>query len=98
MRGIRVSFAEVEERVTAIEGVYECAALAADHPEAGEALVLLIVPDPAAKVEVKDVRRQLPAHWALDSIRLIRELPKTSAGKIARSSLSALCEEIPCSN
>ncbi len=93
-----MSFAEVEERVAAMEGVYECAAAAVDHPEAGEALVLFIVPEEAAKIEVEDVRRHLPAHWALDSIRLIPELPRTSAGKIARSSLADLCKEIPCSN
>jgi long-chain acyl-CoA synthetase len=98
MRGIRMSFAEVEERVAAMEGVYECAAAAVDHPEAGEALVLFIVPEEAVKIEVEDVRRHLPAHWALDSIRLIEELPRTSAGKISRSSLADLCKEIPCSN
>jgi acyl-CoA synthetase (AMP-forming)/AMP-acid ligase II len=98
MRGIRVSFAEAEDKVTAIPGIYECAALAVDHPEAGEALVLFIVPDNGARIEVEEVRRHLPAHWALDSIRLISELPKTSAGKIARSSLAELGKEIPCSN
>jgi acyl-coenzyme A synthetase/AMP-(fatty) acid ligase len=98
MRGMRVSFAEVEERVTAIPGVYESAALAVDNPEAGEALVLFIVPDQGARIVVEEVRRHLPAHWTLDSIRLISELPKTSAGKIARSSLSVLGKEIPCSS
>ena len=88
MRGLRVSFAEVEEKVTAIPGVYECAAGAVDHPEAGEALVLFIVPDGGAKIVLEDVRHHLPAHWALDSIRVVSELPKTSTGKIARSSLS----------
>jgi len=98
MRGIRVSFAEVEEKVATIPGVYECAAIAVEHPEAGEALVLLIVPDQGANIVEEEVRRQLPAHWALDSIRLISDLPKTSAGKIARSSLPALGKEIPCCN
>ena len=90
MRGIRVSFAEVEERVTAIPGVYECAARAVEHAEAGEALVLFIVPDEGARIEPEEVRRHLPAHWALESIRSISELPKTSAGKIARPSVSVL--------
>ena len=87
MRGMRVSFPEVEARVTAIPGVYECVARATDHPEAGEALVLFIVPDRGATIEVEEVRRHLPAHWAIDSIRLVSELPKTAAGKIALSSL-----------
>ncbi len=75
--------------MTAIPGVYECAARAVDHPEAGEALVLFIVPDEGASIMAEEVRRHLPAHWALDSIRLVSELPKTSRGKIALSALSA---------
>jgi len=87
MRGMRVSFPEVEARVTAIPGVYECVARATDHPEAGEALVLFIVPDQGARIGMEEVCRHLPAHWAIDSIRLVSELPKTSAGKISLSSL-----------
>ena len=94
IRGTRVSLAEVEAKVTALPGVYECGACAVDHPEAGEALVLLIVPDNGAKLLTEDIRRRLPAHWTLDSIRLVPELPKTSAGKIARSALSALGKEL----
>jgi len=98
MRGIRVSLAEVEERVATIPGVYECAACAVGHPEAGEALVLFIVPDPGATVDAEQVRRHLPAHWALDSIRSISQLPKNSAGKITRPSLSVLGKESPCTS
>ena len=87
MRGVRVSFAEVEERVTAIAGVYECAVRAVAHPEAGEALVLFLVPDEGVTLAEEEIRRHLPAHWALDSIRIVSELPKTSAGKISLSSL-----------
>jgi acyl-CoA synthetase (AMP-forming)/AMP-acid ligase II len=87
MRGMRVSFPEVEARVTEIPGIYECAARTVEHPEAGEALLLYIVRDEGATIGVEEVRRHLPAHWAIDSIRLVSELPKTSAGKIAISSL-----------
>ena len=87
MRGMRVSFPEVEAKVTAVPGVYECAARAVEHEEAGEALVLYIVPDQGASIAVEEVRRHLPAHWAIDSIRLVSELPKTSVGKVALSAL-----------
>lgn len=87
MRGVRMSFAEVEERVTAIPGVYECAVRAVAHPEAGEALVLFLVPDEGVTLVEKEIRSHLPAHWALDSIRIVAELPKTSVGKISLSSL-----------
>ena len=89
MRGIRVSLAEVTAKVTAIPGVYECAARAVDHPEAGEALVLFIVPDEGARIVAEEIRRELPVHWTLDSVHLVSELPKTSSGKIALSSVSA---------
>jgi acyl-CoA synthetase (AMP-forming)/AMP-acid ligase II len=94
IRGTRVSVAEVEARVTAIAGVYECGACAVDHPEAGEALVLLIVPDQGATLVTDEIRHRLPANWTLDSIRIVSELPKTSTGKIARLALSALGKEL----
>jgi acyl-CoA synthetase (AMP-forming)/AMP-acid ligase II len=94
IRGTRVSLAEVEAKVAAIPGVYECGAYAVNHPEAGEALVLLIVPNQGANLVTEKVRRSLPAHWTLDSIRLVTELPKTSVGKIARSALSAMGKEL----
>jgi acyl-CoA synthetase (AMP-forming)/AMP-acid ligase II len=88
MRGMRLSFTEAEETVAAMPGVYECAARAVEHEEAGEALVLFIVPEPGASLGMEELRRRLPAHWALDSIHLVSELPKTSTGKIARATLS----------
>lgn len=87
MRGIRVSFAEVEEKVTAIPSVYECAIRAVDHAEAGEALVLFVVTDEGKQIAEEEVRRYLPVHWAIDSIRMVAELPKTPTGKVALSSL-----------
>jgi acyl-CoA synthetase (AMP-forming)/AMP-acid ligase II len=87
MRGMRVSFPEVEAKVTAVPGVYECAARAVQHPEAGEALVLLVVTDEGVTVGAEEIRRYLPAHWAIDSIRFVSELPKTSVGKLALSAL-----------
>jgi acyl-CoA synthetase (AMP-forming)/AMP-acid ligase II len=94
IRGIRVSLAEVEAKVTALPGVYECGACAVDHPEAGQALILLIVPDQGANLVTEEIRHRLPAHWTLDSIRVVSELPKTSAGKIARPALAVLGKEL----
>ena len=89
MRGVRINFAEVEARVAAMPGVYECAAAAVAHPEAGEALVLYIVPE--AKIEdslAERVRRSLPIHWTCDCIRIVSEIPKTDNGKISRDALA----------
>lgn len=87
VRGVRVNFAEVEARVAAVPGVYECAAAAVAHPEAGEALVLYIVPDDSADNLADRVRRSLPVHWTCDSIRIVSQLPKTSSGKVSREAL-----------
>jgi acyl-CoA synthetase (AMP-forming)/AMP-acid ligase II len=87
MRGVRVSFAEVEAKVAAVPGVYECAAAAVAHPESGEALALYIVPDKAAGDVVERVRHSLPTYWTCDSISIVSEIPKTARGKVSRASL-----------
>ena len=90
IRGFRVSFAEVEAKVAAIPGVYECAAAGVHHPEAGEALALFIVGDNGAQALVERVRRALPPQWTCNSVKLVAELPRTANGKIARSQLQTL--------
>jgi len=88
MRGLRVSFSEVETQVAAIPGVLECAAQAVAHPESGEALVLMVVPQTGARLAWDEMRRRLPAHWSFDSVRFVAELPKTANGKLARSAIA----------
>jgi acyl-CoA synthetase (AMP-forming)/AMP-acid ligase II len=94
IRGVRVSVGEVEAKVGALAGVSECAAVGVKHPEAGEALALLVVAEKAAQAENgsfgERVRRALPSHWTCVSVKLVTELPRTSNGKIARAKLSAL--------
>jgi acyl-CoA synthetase (AMP-forming)/AMP-acid ligase II len=90
IRGLRVSVGEVEARVAAIPGVYECAAVGVQHPEAGEALALFIVADNGADDLVPRVRRALPPQWTCASVSVVTELPRTPNGKIARSQLRTL--------
>ncbi len=90
MRGIRVSFAEVEAKVAATPGVEECAAAAVQHPEAGEAVVLFVVTAGGENGVVENIRRTLPAQWTCASIRVVAELPKTANGKIARAKLRTM--------
>jgi acyl-CoA synthetase (AMP-forming)/AMP-acid ligase II len=87
MRGVRVSFAEVEAKVGAVPGVYECAAGVVAHPEVGEALALYIVPDKDVLDVADRVRRSLPTFWTCESINIVSEIPKTAHGKISRVSL-----------
>lgn len=94
IRGVRVSVGEVETKVAALAGVSECAAVGVKHPEAGEALALLVVAEKAGLSGNGNlgerVRHALPPHWTCVSVKLVAELPRTSNGKIARSELPAL--------
>ncbi len=87
IRGVRVSFAEVEARVASLPGVSECAVAAMPHPEAGEALALYIVPDKDADQVAENVRRGLPPYWTCESINIVSQIPKTARGKVARGAL-----------
>ena len=73
----------------ALPDVFECAAACVNHPEAGEALVLFVVPKEGAKPTLADIRRGLPPHWAIDSLQVVVELPKNAHGKISRPALNA---------
>jgi len=90
IRGVRVSFAEVEARVAAIPGVDECAATAVPHPEAGEALALFVIAGNGTGNLAEQVQRALPPQWTCSSVKLVSELPRTANGKIARSRLQTL--------
>lgn len=89
IRGVRVSFAEVEACVGAMHGVSECAAASVIHPEAGEALTLFLVAKNGAADLPERVRQSLPAHWTCVAVHLVPALPRTSNGKLARSLLKA---------
>jgi len=89
IRGVRVSYAEVEARVSATPGVFECAAASVPHAEAGEALALFLVPENGATDLPERVRLSLPPHWTCVAIHVVAALPRTSNGKIARFKLGA---------
>lgn len=89
IRGVRLSFAEVEATVGATPGVHECAATSVPHAEAGESLALYVVPASGADDVAERVRRALPPHWTCSAVHLVAQLPKTSNGKVVRSLLKA---------
>lgn len=90
IRGVRVSFAEIEAKVAAVPGVDECAAVAVPHPEAGEALALFVVADEGGQDLAERVRQALPPQWTCTAVKVVPELPRTANGKIARSQLQTL--------
>lgn len=90
IRGLRVSFAEVEAKVATVSGVQECAASAVLHSEAGEALALFVVPEKGANGVVEKVWDALPPQWSCATVQVVAELPKTANGKIARFQLQTI--------
>jgi acyl-CoA synthetase (AMP-forming)/AMP-acid ligase II len=90
MRGIRVSFSEIETRVATAPGVSECAATMVQHAEAGEAAALYVVAEPGAQGVIAAVRRSIPAEWICDSVTLVPELPKNLHGKLNRLRLAEI--------
>lgn len=90
IRGLRVTFAEVEARVMAVPGVYECAAAGVPHAEAGEALALFVVAQNGAQGLAERVQQALLPQWTCASIKLVAELPRTTNGKIVRTQLHTL--------
>jgi acyl-CoA synthetase (AMP-forming)/AMP-acid ligase II len=95
IRGYRVGLAEVEAKVTAVAGVCECAAIGVEHPEAGEAIALFVVPDEqhssnGAGSLTDRVKQALPSQWTCSSVKIVSELPRTANGKIARPQLQTL--------
>jgi acyl-CoA synthetase (AMP-forming)/AMP-acid ligase II len=90
MRGIRVSLVEIENRMAALPGVCECAASAVEHPEAGEALALYVVPEEGARDVIASIRRQMPSEWICNSVSLVAALPRNLHGKLVRASLAGL--------
>jgi acyl-CoA synthetase (AMP-forming)/AMP-acid ligase II len=90
MRGVRVSLAEIEIRVAASSGVCECAAIAVEHAEAGEAVALYVVAEQGAHDVIASIRRNMPPEWICDSVSLVAELPRNFHGKLVRSRLPGI--------
>ncbi len=90
IRGVRVSFAEIETRIASFPGVSECAAIAVKHAEAGEAVALYVVAEQGASDVVASIRRNMPAEWICESIILMAELPRNFHGKLLRSQLAGM--------
>jgi acyl-CoA synthetase (AMP-forming)/AMP-acid ligase II len=95
MRGIRLGFAEIEAKISAISGVFECAATVVPHVEAGEALVLFVVASEGASDLINTIRRKMPREWICDAISLVKELPRTAHGKLARAELASMAHALP---
>jgi acyl-CoA ligase (AMP-forming) (exosortase A-associated) len=87
--GYRVSPTEVESVLYAMDGIDEAVAIGAQHPELGQAIVLLIVT--SITIDELDIKRycqqHLPAFMHPRAIIQREDLPRNQNGKIDRKQL-----------
>ena len=95
--GQNIAPGEIEETVSLLAGVADCAVVAAPHPDLGEVPVLFVVPKPATLVEPAAIldhcRQRLSSYKVPSDVRLVEEIPRTGSGKIMRFKLAARLSE-----
>ncbi|MFY9588721.1 MAG: AMP-binding protein [Actinomycetota bacterium] len=87
--GYNVVPSEVEAVLETFPGVAEAAVFGRAHPELGEEVVALVVPDNGSRLDVDALRahaRERLAHYKVPRTIAVghRELPRTSVGKVVR--------------
>jgi acyl-CoA synthetase (AMP-forming)/AMP-acid ligase II len=89
--GQNIAPAEVEETVSALDEVLDCAIVGLSHESLGEVPVAFIVPKPGRTVEEDAVKRHCAAHLSAykvpEKIEIVDEIPRTGSGKVMRFKL-----------
>jgi len=89
--GFNVYPNEVEEVVSAVPGIAECACVGVPDEKSGEAVVVFAVGAPGAEVTAEAViahcRKELAAYKVPREVKFIEALPKSTVGKILRREL-----------
>lgn len=82
---------EIELFLDAIPGVKESAVIGAPHPDFGESVVAVIVPDAGARLDAGEidtlVRKDLAGFKRPRRIEIIEALPRNSMGKVQKNIL-----------
>jgi amino acid adenylation domain-containing protein len=97
--GQKIAPAEVEEALSSHRDVLEAVAFSIPHRRLGEDLAAAAVLRPDAKLTVSELQKfageRLASFKIPRIIRIVREIPKSSGGKIRRSELAAALSERP---
>lgn len=93
--GLKIPAAEVEEAVSRIGGIRECAAYSVSDPTTGERLAMAVVLEPGVEISLAEITRTLGAE-GLPKYKLPEELvfwdeplPVNANGKVDRAKLEA---------
>jgi malonyl-CoA/methylmalonyl-CoA synthetase len=91
--GYNVYPKEVEIELDALRGVLESAVFGVPHPDFGEGVTAVVVPQPAAKLSeaeiINSLRARLARYKVPKRVLIIDELPRNSMGKVQKNVLRA---------
>jgi malonyl-CoA/methylmalonyl-CoA synthetase len=89
--GYNVYPIEVELEIDALPGVHESAVIGVPHPDFGEGVTAVIVPNPSAALDeaaIRDVLERRLARFKLPKrMVFVDELPRNTMGKVQKSAL-----------
>ncbi len=96
IRGRRITFTEIEERVRSVEGIVDAAVYPVKHVEAGETPAVFIIPengrDTGELAEI--IKSALPSIWSCEYVIPIDAMPLTDRGKLRREGLGEILKEM----
>src|SRR5207237_7148019 len=91
--GCNVYPREVESELEALAGVAESAVFGAPHPDFGEGVTAVIVPEPGAVLSeaqlIESLSRRLARYKVPKRVLLVAELPRNAMGKVQKDALRA---------
>ncbi len=89
--GLNVYPKEVEQLLDQLEGIDESAVIGVPHPDFGEAVVAIVVPEPGADLEESDViafsREHLANFKVPKRVFFLEDLPRNAMGKVQKNLL-----------
>lgn len=89
--GFNVYPKEVESLIDELPGVLESAVIGVPHPDFGEAVVAVVVPQVGVELSAEDIRNALVEQLAKfkqpKQIKLVTELPRNTMGKVQKKAL-----------
>ncbi len=91
--GLNVYPKEIELLIDDIPGVRESAVIGLPHPDFGEAVTAVVVPEPGAALEAHDIiahLKALAANFKIPkTVHLVESLPRNTMGKVQKNLLRA---------